>query len=780
MTTTTTTSTSMQTWMRHQQESSDVPKNVGNSICKVQEITNAMWQAKHRSAKKDIVKGHWNQFIRHVGGLHCSEVRKCDDCMGFVQCTHSTPPEEVVLRPRYAELPAGSSQRRGRPKKGEVRDFDLQAWLQKERPGQYHLYHKDVVVSSRKKNTKTTAEKAAHVRCLLCHGEFRVQRNNLVALNLHEASKMHTKALGVSEAEALVPQVPDLAECTGLDFSDQKLVPDASPCGSMRAGFMQWAALGCPDVLSSRDSWIATVTEDKKLILRNPACKKLGDLCDYKQACCQRCGRLPYMMSVVQAVSKMLYRIHLVDLMTLAMQNQAEEMMSFWEAARQAPWARHVPYDLSPGLAQCSFPQLFRRCQQVIGGVDPSLRNAAFQTWVVARMGWVTPGAIPEPTKASQVQECAVAMLDPQRGTQNGKLARLIESGVLEADSTARVLVAALVQKADRMSRGLKRVGKSSVDGVEEHMLHQVMFKLLSGMSRTECLKTFGISKGVSSAKELLGLEFLPKFFCPSLEQLEANARLALGHMGISSTREYMVLWDDTVYTQGYSLIYGLREGPVIIGGAHPHSSVIVPESGMGELEKSKLAQVTMSFLIKRLDRRSGTWDIRMGPRRLTQVTADAQLRLCGETVWAATIANDNKPPLILAYDNHASHQKINAILMGIAAPPDDIPFFQNGRPGRALPVPLFPFRPFLFEQQVVFGANDAAHVLKAVAGNLRRACRVVHFCSNVLWCDMTGLRCQGLSSASFLGRDVQSDRQAAELLTPRGKCQWDRPSSNS
>ena len=642
--------------------------------------------------------------------------------MCFVRGTESVPTEAVVLQPRYPTL-SFSSMKRGRPKKGEVRDFDLQAWVQKERPGQYFLYHKDVVVCNRKTSLKKQEENVPHMRCLLCHGEFRVQRNNLVALNLHEQSKMHEKALGGPDSEALVPvpEVPDLAKCVGVDFSDPKLVPDSSPCGSMRAGFRQWAALGCPDVFSSKDSWIATVTQEKKLILQSSACKTRGGLCDYKQACCERCGKLPYLMPLVQAVSKMLYRIHLVDLMTLAMQNKAEEMISFWESARQAPWAQHVPYDLSPGMAQCSFHQLFARCQQVIGGVDPGIRNQAFQTWVVTRMSWVTPGVVPEPAKASQVQECAAAMLDPQRGNQNGKLARLIESGVLEADSTARVLVAALVQKADRMARGLKRVGRSCVDGVEEHLLHQVMYTLLGRMSQKATLATFGLSKGAVSATQMLQLDFMPKFYCPTAGQLHDNARLALGHLGVSGKRDWMVTFDDTVYGQDYALIYGLRpEGPVIIGGAYPSSSIIQPSLGddadldKTALDKNELAQVTMSFLLKRLDRRTGTFDIRMLPRRLTQVTADVQLQICGETVWAATQANEDKAPLIIAYDNHLSHQKINAILMGVATPPEDIPFFQCGKLGRGLPLPMFPFRPFLYKDEPVFGGNDAAHVLKA------------------------------------------------------------------
>ena len=637
---------------------------------------------------------------------------------------------------------------------------------------------------------------------------------NMVALMLHEKSKKHQLAVP-QETEALVPADagPVAQNCAGIDLMTMngQDTPGESLCGKMRHGFLHWAMLGCPDVLSNKTSPHVRVTAENSVIVQDAQCRAKGGFCDRDRGCCQRCGRLPYSQPFAQSVAKMLYRISLVDLMTLAMQNKRDEMKSFWDSVQKSPWARHTSYDLSDELADFTFLQLLRRCQQVVGGVDKSARNPAFNAWVEARLSWVTPGNLPKPGGADKVQECALDLLD-ETAALNGRLSQMIKNGVLEADPAARVLVAALVQKADKLARGCKRVGSSSVAGVDEHLLHQLLFKLWRGMSRAEALRTFGVSKKAVNAKKMLQLDFLPSFFCPSLDTLRRNCSLVLGHLRVMDTRDYMLLWDDTVtrafssgwicdvllkiysmrrsaragtfvshgqlevFAQDYSLMYGIRDTAVIIGGADPDCSCIVPseDGGFPELDKATLAQVTLSFLVKRLDRRAGTWDVRMCPRRLSQITGASQLQLCGEALQALSESNGDRPPMLLAYDNYPSHQLINSIMLGANVDLEGVPFWQHGKVGRPLPVLMFPFRPFLYKELPMFASNDAAHVMKAVAGNLRRACRVVHLGSNILWSNINVLRCHGLSPAAFVGRDCQSDKQAAELLTPRGPPQWD------
>ena len=118
-----------------------------------------------------------------------------------------------------------------------------------------------------------------------------------------------------------------------------------------------------------------------------------------------------------------------------------------------------------------------------------------------------------------------------------------------------------------------------------------------------------------------------------------------------------------------------------------------------------------------------------MVPRRLTQVTGQAQLQMCGETLLALAESNGNRPPLIVAFDNHPGHQLVNSTSLGMRVDLAGVPFFEKGEIGPSL---LMPYRPFMYEGVPVFEANDAAHVLKGVAGNVRQPCRVIHFGSNV------------------------------------------------
>ena len=522
----------------------------GKAICQLHDVTNLRWQNTHRSAKKQIKQGHWQRFLQHRGGIPSEEVTSCPECVTLLKETGEDRAEDMQLPDRYA-IPNNGKTKRGRPKKGEERKMDWKAWLVQHRPNEYEIFTKDVVVKSRQKGTTKQEKDVPHLRCIRCGGEFRVQRDtNMIALHVHESSKMHQKSMGPEACLAPVP-VPISHPCTGINLMDKDQTNPDSLCGQMRDGFLHWACLNCPDLTNNKATMSIEVrlTDQQGVILQDKQCQEKGHKIEGDKAACQRCKRLPDVLSLAQGVAKMLYRISLVDLMTLSMQNNRQAMKDFWQGVRKSPWCRFAPYDMDAEMADMSFQQLFRRCQQVVQGVDKSLRNAAFHAWVSNRMSWITPGSLPDPEVASSVENCAMELVN-DKSVLDGKLAQMVKSGVLEADPAARVLVAALVQKADRVSRGLKRTGSSSVDGVDEHLLQQVLFRLYRGMSKKEALQTFGISKNAVSAKRMLQLDFLPSFFCPSADVLQSNSSSVLGHLRVLDTRHYALLWDDTAPRQ--------------------------------------------------------------------------------------------------------------------------------------------------------------------------------------------------------------------------------------
>ncbi|OLQ07893.1 hypothetical protein AK812_SmicGene8632 [Symbiodinium microadriaticum] len=106
-------------------------------------------------------------------------------------------------------------------------------------------------------------------------------------------------------------------------------------------------------------------------------------------------------------------------------------------------------------------------------------------------------------------------------------------------------------------------------------------------------------------AKQMLQLDFLPSFFCrPAIlvgEQLHFVVRvqmqyesqnmrdrgdgtgirdfeIAFCHLSASGSRNYMLTFDDTVFAKDFSLMQGIRDKAVMIGGAYPDDCCIVPD----------------------------------------------------------------------------------------------------------------------------------------------------------------------------------------------------------
>ena len=65
---------------------------------------------------------------------------------------------------------------------------------------------------------------------------------------------------------------------------------------------------------------------------------------------------------------------------------------------------------------------------------------------------------------------------------------------------------------------------------------------------------------------------------CPTIDTLCRNCELALGHLSASGSRNYMLTFDDTVFAKDFSLMQGIRDKAVMIGGAYPDDCCIVPD----------------------------------------------------------------------------------------------------------------------------------------------------------------------------------------------------------
>ena len=210
----------------------------GKAICNLQGLTNVKWQNCHRSGKKQVVQGHWQRFLQHRGGVPDAGVASCAECKAFLRKTEEAAAGDVALPQRYVPIPTTGNTKRGRPKKGEERKIDWRTWLQSERPNEYEIFAKDVETKTRQGPTRLEKD-ATHLRCLRCGGEFRVQRDtNMVALHLHESTKMHQRVVFPDRFEALVP-LPVSSPCAGINLMSPEQTSPDSLCGQMRDGFLR-------------------------------------------------------------------------------------------------------------------------------------------------------------------------------------------------------------------------------------------------------------------------------------------------------------------------------------------------------------------------------------------------------------------------------------------------------------------------------------------------------------------------------------------------------------
>ena len=108
-----------------------------------------------------------------------------------------------------------------------------------------------------------------------------------------------------------------------------------------------------------------------------------------------------------------------------------------------------------------------------------------------------------------------------------------------------------------------------------------------------------------------MALPELPRFFTPSVEpgpglvdgsMLDRNAALALGLLQTQG-RNCMIVWDETTYFPQYCILHmGDDEDskPCYVGGADSKALIDVTTTSPEQLQKTELAQVCLSFIVKR------------------------------------------------------------------------------------------------------------------------------------------------------------------------------------
>ena len=81
--------------------------------------------------------------------------------------------------------------------------------------------------------------------------------------------------------------------------------------------------------------------------------------------------------------------------------------------------------------------------------------------------------------------------------------------------------------------------------------------------------------------------ELVPQFFLPRPPVLQQNVEVSLDLLQLAQTRNYMVMWDETVYSAGDDILFGLCDQPCIVGGAAPDHALVFPNPETGDVPAS-------------------------------------------------------------------------------------------------------------------------------------------------------------------------------------------------
>ena len=155
------------------------------------------------------------------------------------------------------------------------------------------------------------------------------------------------------------------------------------------------------------------------------------------------------------------------------------------------------------------------------------------------------------------------------------------------------------------------------------------------------------------------------------------------------SKRWWCVLFDGTVVSPSYDMIYGLVDTPALVGhvGALPGEEVDLCIQKFDDkipLDESTdmMSTESLSFLIKRIDSDKQTWDSCMYSYKPKGLTKDVMITMLGSYLNVATSANKGLPPLCISSDAHGNSKYCNMVLNGVLDPVFmlEFEFFEDSR----------------------------------------------------------------------------------------------------
>ena len=165
------------------------------------------------------------------------------------------------------------------------------------------------------------------------------------------------------------------------------------------------------------------------------------------------------------------------------------------------------------------------------------------------------------------------------------------------------------------------------------------------------------------------------------------------------------------------------------------------------------------------MDSRACPFDVCLLPQRSDEMSGPRTLRQVAEVLDACCRANDNIPPLCVAFDNHILQVQLTEHFLGLREPVA-LPFLRECKKEEALKLECWPFTSLSWRGQPLFGHNDASHCQKNVTRAMRSSARVIM--TGSMRVNLGHLNLSGaMPVQAYTGKDAQSDRESSWLLNP-------------
>ena len=406
-----------------------------------------------------LKRHHWKHFRIYVGWGKQPHPG-CEACLQVIsrseipleEVIHLVP-EEGQERPRKHVNPSADGVKKGRPKKGQASDFNIWAFMEKERPNMYQKISAD--------------NEPPRVKCLLCKKCVDLVRvNNETFLKQHEESKCHQAAMSKADG-------------TGIPCQGFLVREDAEDIADYLPAIKVWTAAGFPWI-NSGPVLHALKDEEGQTWIRSESCKKEAHNVQPGKSHCIRCEKWIKNKDFKQRVCRWGARILYVELLHATLVDAENVRAEIISKIADSPCfsGEMTGWEVSEAnVDQLSYADLYTLCHQKMAHLQMNGCNAAGVSFVEGKFRWLLRKKVFfNKGPHSEALSKYARSLAEGASCQEMKIAEHVLSGKLRSDCVLKTLITAMVMKCTRNNQ--RRKNSNQLPGVSDTDLAETGFTL--------------------------------------------------------------------------------------------------------------------------------------------------------------------------------------------------------------------------------------------------------------------------------------------------------------